>query len=111
MGQCPHRRRVLAEPVGAELSLGEQAIRASLAHMVTMRRSRDPRTGHTVIQMRRARRRFKVAVRRVVHWLLLRRRWAAVGRLLQEEPRADLWVGLHRRAGRLYRREPAPTPL
>ena len=47
--------------------------------------------------------RFKVAVRRVIHLLALRRRWAAYGRILQSQPRRHLWDGLTRKKGVLHR--------
>ena len=53
--------------------------------------------------------RFKTAVRRIIHLLLLRKRWAAYGRILQQLPRRDLWTGLERRGGRLVRIRPAGT--
>ena len=79
------------------------------AHRVRSRDREGPHQGHTVVQGRRAQRRFKTAVRRIIHWLLLRKRWSAVGRLLQQQPRLDLWVGLRRVNGRLTRQDPAPT--
>ena len=51
----------------------------------------------------KARQTFVTAVRRVIHLLKLRRRWAAYGRILQESPRKDLWTGLERRSGVLVR--------
>ena len=105
MGQCPSRDRSAPQRV----SVADEAVRLALAHWAARPLTRDPRTGHFVAQGVRARRRFKTAVRRVVHWLLLRRRWSAIGRLLQVRPRADLWIGLHRQAGVLRRHHPAPT--
>lgn len=104
MGACPHRRhRADPEPEPAP------AARAAFGVFVEHRGVyRDPRTGHTIVQSRRARRRFQTAVRRVTHWLLLRKRWSAIGRLLQQQPRADLWVGLRRVGGNLQRHAPAP---
>ena len=52
-------------------------------------------------------RRFKTAVRRVIHLLRLRRRWSAYGKILQQLPRKDLWEGLERRGGVLFRIRPA----
>lgn len=57
----------------------------------------------------KARDTFVTAVRRVIHLLKLRRRWAAYGRILQESPRKDLWTGLERRAGILTRIRKAPV--
>ena len=56
------------------------------------------------------RQRFIAAVRRVINLLRLRRKWAAYGRVLQQQPRADLWTGLTRRSGILYRLHAAHTP-
>ena len=56
-----------------------------------------------------ARQRFVAAVRRVINLLRLRRRWSAYGKILQQQPRSDLWVGLERRSGVLVRVHFAPT--
>ena len=104
MGQCPSRERRARE----QALLADQALRIAFSHAIAAGPTRDPRTGHTVVQGRRAQRRFKTAVRRIIHWLLLRKRWSAVGRLLQQQPRLDLWVGLRRVNGRLTRQDPAP---
>ena len=56
------------------------------------------------------RQRFITAIRRVINLLRLRRKWAAYGRILQQQPRADLWTGLSRRSGILYRLHAAHTP-
>ena len=104
MGQCPSRERRARE----QALLADQALRIAFAHAIARGPTRDPRTGHTVVQGRRAQRRFKTEVRRIIHWLLLRKRWSAVGRLLQQQPRLDLWVGLRRVNGRLTRQDPAP---
>ena len=69
----------------------------------------DSRTGHTVAQGRRARRRFREAVRQIVNLLRLRRRWARLGNYLQNPNIRDLTVGLERRRGTLVRTRPAPT--
>ena len=45
-----------------------------------------------------AKQRFVTAVRRAMNLLRLRPRWAAYGRILQQQPRCDLWVGLERRS-------------
>ena len=90
------------------MPLADQAVRLAAAHWAAIPPTRDQRTGHTVIQGRRARKRFKTAVRRIVHWLLLRRRWSAIGRLLQRPAIYDLWRGLERRRGVLVRNHPAP---
>jgi len=50
-----------------------------------------------------ARARFRCAVRRVIRLLALRKKWAAYGRLLQQEPRCCLFDGLERRKGVLKR--------
>ena len=56
-----------------------------------------------------AARRWKAAVRRISHLLLLRKRWAAIGRVLATQPRSNLWLGLQRHRGYLPRRSIAPT--
>ena len=53
------------------------------------------------------REKFVTAIRRVINLLRLRRKWAAYGRILQQYPRSDLWTGLERRRGVLYRLQPA----
>ena len=68
--------------------------------------SRRPYPPHRITE---AKQRFITAVRRVINLLRLRRRWAAYGRILQQQPRCDLWVGLERRSGRLVRVYPAPV--
>ena len=50
-----------------------------------------------------AKKKFKTLVRRVIHLLRLRRRWAAYGRILQHPPRSLLWEGLERKKGKLVR--------
>ena len=73
---------------------------------------RDQHSRNTVallVQGRRARRRFREAVRQVVNLLRLRRRWARLGQYLQNPNIRDLTVGLERRRGTLVRTRPAPT--
>ena len=65
--------------------------------------------GLTFVQTRRARGRFRNAVRRVIHRLRLRKAWSAVGKWFQDPLRKDLVHGLTRVQGRLRRSEPAPT--
>ena len=67
-----------------------------------------PRRSSPALRTTEARRRFVTAVRRVINLLRLRRRWAAYGRILQQYPRSDLWIGLERRRGRLVRAHSAP---
>ena len=50
---------------------------------------------------------WRLAVRRISHILRIRRRWAAVGQLLQDPIIQDLVQGLERRQGHLVRRRPA----
>ena len=59
----------------------------------------------------KARNTFVTAVRRVIHLLRLRRKWAAYGKLLQLNPRKDLWTGLVRKSGQLVRVHKAPIGL
>ena len=66
-------------------------------------------TGLTFVQTRRARGRFRNAVRRVIHRLRLRKAWSAVGKWFQDPLCKDLVHGLTRAQGRLRRSEPAPT--
>lgn len=61
----------------------------------------------TVISVARAR--FRRAVRRVIHLLLLRRKWSAYGKILQRAPNKSLFVGLDRIQGKLVRVSPAPA--
>ena len=63
----------------------------------------------TVSARAKARITFVTAVRRVIHLLRLRRKWAAYGRVLQLYPRKDLWKGLSRNHGQLTRLFPAPS--
>ena len=56
-----------------------------------------------------ARARFRRAVRRVIHLLLLRRKWSAYGKILQRAPNKSLFVGLDRIQGKLVRVSPAPA--
>ena len=65
--------------------------------------------GLTLVQTRRARGRFRSAVRRVIHRLRLRKAWSAVGKWFQDPLLKDLVYGLTRVQGRLRRSEPAPT--
>ena len=65
--------------------------------------------GLTLVQTRRARGRFRSAVRRVIHRLRLRKAWSAVGKWFQDPLCKDLVHGLTRAQGRLRRSEPAPT--
>ena len=67
------------------------------------------RTGLTFVQTRRARGRFRNAVRRVIHRLRLRKAWSAIGKWFQDPQLKDLVHGLTRAQGRLRRTEPAPT--
>ena len=46
---------------------------------------------------------FRIAVRRVIRLLALRKAWSAYGRVLQAEPRRWLWEGLERKKGVLKR--------
>ena len=57
----------------------------------------------------KARTTFVTAVRRVIHLLRLRRKWAAYGKILQQSPRKDLWTGLVRKSGQLTRVQKAPV--
>ena len=50
---------------------------------------------------------WRLAVRRITHILRIRRRWAAIGQLLQDPIIQDLVQGLERRQGHLVRRRPA----
>ena len=65
--------------------------------------------GLTFVQTRRARGRFRNAVRRVIHRLRLRKAWSAIGKWFQDPQLKDLVCGLTRVQGRLRRTEPAPT--
>ena len=65
--------------------------------------------GHTFVQTRRVRGRFRRFVRRVIHRLRLRKAWSAVGKWFQDPQCKDLVFGLTRVQGRLRRSEPAPT--
>ena len=65
--------------------------------------------GLTFVQTRRARGRFRNAVRRVIHRLRLRKAWSAVGKWFQDPLCKDLVFGLTRVQGRLRRSELAPT--
>ena len=65
--------------------------------------------GLTLVQTRRARGRFRNAVRRVIHRLRLRKAWSAVGKWFQDPLCKGLVHGLTRVQGRFRRSEPAPT--
>ena len=99
MGLVCSRRRsgdVPAPPASARqrAAAARQQLAASVRQRVTA----------TVCQRQRLTvLRFKTAVRRVIHLLRLRKRWAAYGRVLQQQPRRDLWTGLVREQGALRR--------
>ena len=99
MGLVCSRRRsgdVPAPPASARqrVAAARQQLAASVRQRVTA----------TVCQRQRLTvLRFKTAVRRVIHLLRLRKQWAAYGRVLQQQPRRDLWTGLVREDGRLRR--------
>ena len=69
------------------------------------------RTGHTFVQTRRARGRFRNAVRRVIHRLRLRKAWSVIGKWFQDPQLKESVYGLTRVQGRLRRTERAPTVL
>ena len=104
--ECPH-----CSQQARELVEEERIWKAILNSWQESQRARDidSRTGHTVVQGRRARRRFREAVRQVVNLLRLRRRWARLGQYLQNPNIRDFTVGLERRRGVLVRTRPAPT--
>ena len=54
--------------------------------------------------------RFRSAVRRVIRLLVLRKKWAAYAKVLQETPRCKLWEGHERRKGELRRVKKLPSP-
>ena len=66
----------------------------------------NPDSFSSAVQRPRGRELFRTAVRRIVHLLKLRKRWAAYGKVLQEEPRCLLWEGLVRKKGVLHRVKP-----
>ena len=102
--ECPHCQRR-----ARELIEGERAWDALLANQPPRRATRNARTGHTVVQGRRAQNRLRGAVRQIITLLRLRRRWSEIGRYLQTPYIRDLTVGLERRSGTLVRTRPAPT--
>ena len=84
-----------------------------MGHACSRRASNPATLTERIIAQRRqaAKQTFITAVRRVIHLLRLRRKWAAYGRILQEAPRCFLWSGLERRAGKLVRLRPASDHL
>ena len=102
--ECPHCQRRARE-------LAEEAreLEARVRDWHPDQVPRNFRTGHTVVQGRRAQWRFRTAVRKVINLLRLRLRWSRVGQFLQVPNIRDLTVGLERRRGRLVRTRPAPT--
>ena len=72
----------------------------------------NPRTQLSLVATRRARSWWRSAVNRIVHRLNLRKRWAAIGHILNCPDNKDLFVGLERKKGLLVSRRhlhPAPT--
>ena len=100
--ECPH-----CSQQARELVEEERIWNAILNSWERDQQSRN--TAALLVQARRARRRFREAVRQVVNLLRLRRRWARLGQYLQNPNIRDLTVGLERRRGTLVRTRPAPT--
>ena len=110
---CVYHRlsAVLHGCMGGALCPQRRAETADAASQTIRRSDTTAEGGHSLRNRpaTQARRRFVNAVRRVINLLRLHRRWSAYGRILQQQPRSDLWVGLERRSGVLVRVHPAPT--
>jgi len=118
MGNCPRRQ----PPVDAVIENGEEyrrpqdpLVRSHLARAAgriaqpRLRAYLSIRTGLAIVQSRRARRHWRIAVNHVKNWLRIRKQFHNLGVLLQEPRIKDLFSGVRRIRGQVRRDRPAPV--